>query len=244
MKFIYGALLVFLLGCSGASPDPGSFPLTKRDQEVVAKAPKPEDLVFRPQSILLLTSSLEKGQKAAWRPVAEALFRANTPLRPIDERVLERVAGKAPLNLLQAIQIGQKLQADYLASFKEKKIGAKEVTLFQLIDLNQLETLLTAQLGNPLPNDSTLARELRTLFPLTGFIIETRGAGRFVKISLGRSLGVVVGKRFLIEGARAIRAPVIRVNENTAWLEVSDKDQQEIKKGLKIKSLSQRGWLD
>ncbi len=104
-----------------------------------------------------------------------------------------------------------------------------------------------------------LRQLIQTYFQIRGYILETRGAHQVAKISLGRSVGIELGRKIqirertvkteIINGvSRSIvsfdvnalaMTEVIKVMEDDSWVLVNKKDQPKIKKGQVIFTMSE-----
>jgi hypothetical protein len=168
-------------------------------------------------------------------------------------------------NVADAIQLGNQLNASFVAQLQVMIGASKIVKNVDHYTANANMTIFTTDSGqvvfkqdlvfdtlDPEASEKELRKLVQEYFPLRAFILETRGDRQFGKISIGRSLGIKIGREFLVR-EREVKSEivmgmnrktvsfsplalgtvkVVEVMEDESWVSIEKSDRSKIKKGM------------
>ncbi|MDH5561726.1 MAG: hypothetical protein OEY59_12830 [Deltaproteobacteria bacterium] len=273
-------------GCGSKKVSPLELPITIEDQQKAEFPPAEEELYHRPQMALAL---LVSGNEAAIPSRTDNLmsfiresFETNGNFAFIPDDVSAAFFARDENRLLQAsnvadaIQVGKALGAEFVFQVQTIVTNAEQIKGADQFKAQLNLTIFTTGSGQlvieqDVPfNSQDLASSMEKLremaqthFPLRGYILETRGGHKVVKISLGRSSGIEIGREFLIR-ERVVRnelvggmlrkvisypsfalakVEVILVMENDSWALVDKSDRSSVRTGQTVFSLPEKRGL-
>ncbi len=276
--FIVG--LLFIFGCVVKQADPTSLEITEMDKEVAKNPPTPDELMVKPRILLpLIVLKDETVTKTRLDRVLSFLhreFEAHGNFSVISQDKVDTLLSSdqnrrfQASNVADAIELGKSLNASFIAQYQILIGESKIVDSIDHYKANINITIFTTDSGQvvfkkDIVYDSqeqeesilTLKNQIQEYFQLRGFILETRGGKQYAKISLGRSLGIKIGREFQVRerevknemvagmARRIVSFPplslatvkVVLVAENESWVEIDMDDQSKIKKGQVVFSL-------
>lgn len=170
-------------------------------------------------------------------------------------------------NVSAMIQLGQQQNATHISQLQitiQKSSVVKNIDHYEanikltVFTTNSREHVFSKDIlfntQNKKDSKSALKELVQTYFPLKGYILETRGNHQVAKISLGRSLGIEIGRKLdvrerlkqteIVNGESRTTVSfspnaiatvkVIRIMENDCWVTIDKDDQKKIKKGQVI----------
>lgn len=266
---------VFLISaCTPKKIDPMAFQILEADKIEAQHPPTEEELVLRPYILLPLV--VYKDQTTTDARLNDLLHFIHSSLKKngnfsiIPKNQVDALLAKEennhfqPSNIADAIQLGTSVNATFVSQMQITIIESKMVDNMDVFKANISLTVFTTDSGQvvfqqdikwdakkPERSNKKLKQLVQTYFQIRGYILETRGAHRVAKISLGRSVGIELGRKMQIRerivkseivngvsrknvsfGVNALATTkVIKVMENDCWVLVDKKDMQRIKKG-------------
>ncbi|MFH2130696.1 MAG: hypothetical protein ABIK68_10020 [bacterium] len=175
-----------------------------------------------------------------------------------------------PNNIADAIQLGASVNATFVSQMQITIIESKTVKNLDEFKANINLTVFTTDSGqvvikqdvlydsqDPERSHKKLRKLVQTYFPIRGYILETRGGHQVARISIGRGVGIALGRKIQVRD-RVVKnvivngvsrrtvsflanayatTEVIKVMENDSWVLVNKEDQHNIKKGQVVFTL-------
>lgn len=274
-------LSALLIGsCATKQINPLTLPLKPSDSEETRFPPTESELVLRPHILLPLVTA--KDPTVTDERLRDVLHFVHTSLeknghfsvlsRQETSILLKKEENKhfQPGNIADAIQLGATVNADFVSQMQITVIESKMVNNVDHFKANVNLTIFTTGSGqvvvkNDIVYDSQeleeskrdLKKLVQTYFPIRGYILETRGGHQVAKISLGRSVGIELGRNVQVRerevtdeivngvarrtvsfaAAALTTAEVIKVQEDHSWILIEEGDRHKIKKGQVIFTL-------
>ncbi len=286
LGIILFSFIFFLNGCAPKDVDPLTLPITEKDLETAPFPPENEELANTPR--LLLSFVVFKDQTVTDDRLNNTIdfvhsvfeefgnFTAVPRAKVKELLAVEENQRFQASNIADAIQLGTSLNADFVGQL-QVMIGESQVVdnIDQYI-ANVNMTIFTTDSGqvvfkkdiaydtqDPEASKTALKKMVQENFPLRGFILETRGGRQYAKISMGKSLGIKIGREFQVR-ERTVKnevvmgltrktisfsnlslatLPVIEVMEDEAWIRIDEKFRNNVKKGHVVFSKPEKGKL-
>ena len=279
------ALMIALaLGsCSPKEVDPMLLGQTARDKQEAPFPPTEQELSVSPH--LMLTLVTYKDPTVTESRLSETLafihhtFERNAnfsaiPKKKVDELLSTEENRRFQAdNVADAIQMGKMLNASFVAQAQVMITESEVVDSIDHYVAKTNLTIFTTDSGqvvfkkdvfydsqDPEGSKGDLKRLVQQYFPLRAYILETRGDRQYGKISIGRSLGVKIGREFQVRnrqvkneivagktrrkvsfGALAIATvEVVKVMEDEAWVFIAEEDRNKVMKGQVVFSLPEK----
>ena len=280
-------VLVFVLGgCAPKDVNPLSLPITEKDKETAPFPPESDELAITPR--LLLSFVVFKEETVTDARLTKSLdfihstFEEYGNFSAIPQAKVKELLESAenqqfqPSNIADAIQLGNSLQADFVGQLQIMIAGSQVVDNIDHFKANVNFTIFTTDSGqvvfkkdimydtlDPETSKKELKKMVQENFPLRGFILETRGDRQYAKISLGRTLGIKIGREFQVR-ERVVKnevvmgmtrktisfsplalatVPVIEVMEDSSWVRIDEKFRETVKKGQVVFSRPEKEKL-
>ena len=281
LLLVFGCIIL-LSGCTQKKVDPLAFPILEADKLEAQYPPKEEELILRPN--ILLPLLVFKDQTVTDERLNEITHFINSTFEKygnfsiISKNQTDTLLAKAEnkhfqsSNIADAIQLGTSVNADFVSQMQATIIESKMVENVDRFKANINLTVFTTSSGQVIIQQNIhydsqkfdrsykkLKQLIQAYFPIRGYILETRGAHQVAKISLGRSVGIELGRKIQIR-ERTVKSQiingvsrrivsfdvntlattkVIKVMEDDSWVLVNKKDQSKIKKGQVIFTMAE-----
>jgi hypothetical protein len=249
-------------------------PIFEADKLEAQFPPSNDELVLRPN--ILLPLLVFKGQTVTEERLKEinhfinSSFKQHGNFSIISKNQTDTLLGKdenkhfQPSNIADAIQLGSSVNADFVSQMQVTIIESKMVDNVDRFKANINFAVFRTDSGQVVVQEDihydsqrydrsnkNLKQLIQTYFQIRGYILETRGNHQVAKISLGRSVGIELGRKIQIR-ERTVKTQiindvshsiisfdvnalteteVIRVMEDDSWVLVNKKDQSKIKTG-------------
>ena len=172
--------------------------------------------------------------------------------------------GFQPQNVAEALALGKEMDTTYVAQLRISLLESKVINNIDRFKAKINLTVFTTNSGQIILSQDVLYNSnlsnrkqkdfqemIQTFFPLRAYILQTRGGHQVAKISIGRSLGIKLGREFLIRDRKVdtilmmgmarktisfssdvlAKGTVIKVLENESWLSIPQKDRHKIRIG-------------
>ncbi|MGK0288714.1 MAG: hypothetical protein ACI86H_000133 [bacterium] len=272
--------LVFLLSSFmlvGCRPKivPSQLPITVIDKQKVKFYPAKRDFIPKKHSMVLLVISksagVSKDRLTVIQDAIRSTFEKNAYIKIIPSKKIDlliksdKYKNFEKKSVSDGIQLGSDLNATLVA---QQDIVILESKLQNGKDIYRAKISLTVfttgsrqiifkkdifiESDDIADSKIDLKKLVQLYFPLRAFVIESRGKREIAKITIGRNLGVEVGRKFLLRtrivkeslgtlGASksvsysrdiVARVEVIEVLENESWVYIAEGDRAKIKLGL------------
>jgi|GEM_PF-1673012 len=270
---IFGSVIL-LSGCAQKKIDPLTFPILEADKLEAQYPPSKDELVLRPNILLPLlvfkSQTVTEGRLKEISHFVNSSFKQYGNFSIISQNQTDTLLAKKenkhfqPSNVADAIQLGSSVNADFVSQMQATIIESKMVDNVDRFKANINLTVFRTDSGQVVVQENIrydsqkydrsykdLKQLIQTYFQIRGYILETRGAHQVAKISLGRSVGIELGRKIQIR-ERIVKTQiindvshsiisfdvnalaeteVIKVMEDDSWVLVNKKDQVKIKKG-------------
>lgn len=271
------ACAIWIVSCATQSVDPLTLEITQLDKEESQFPPVEDDLLVSPHLLLSLVTYkdptvTEPRLTAITNFLHHGLERyANFSTIPIT-KVAELMSAEEnrrfqPGNVADAIALGNQLNAAFVAQLQIQIVSSKIVKSIDHYTANTNMTVFTTDSGQVVfkqdlvfdtfdteASEKALRLLVQEYFPLRAYILETRGDRQYAKISIGRSLGVKIGREFLVR-EREVKSEivmgmnrktvsfsplalgtvkVIEVMEDESWVTIEKSSRMQIKKGMVV----------
>ncbi len=280
------ALILVLGGCAPKDVNPLSLPITEKDKETALFPPESDELSVAPRILLTLVVFKEQtvtdARLSSTLGFIHSIFEENGNFSAVPQNKVRELLAREEnqhfqaSNIADAIQLGASLEADFVGQLQVMIGESQVVDNIDHYKANVNFTIFTADSGQVVfkkdivydtLDPETSKKELKKLvqenFPLRGFILETRGDRQYAKISLGRSLGIKIGREFQVR-ERMVKnevvmgmtrktisfaplalatLPVIEAMEDASWVRVDAKFRETVKKGHVVFSRPEKGGL-
>jgi len=268
---------IFLSSCTVKQIDPLSFKVLKDDLQQTEHPPTPDELVI--QKNILMPVIVFKDQTVTETRMNDILSfiynileqQANFSVIPASQisQMLEKDENRGIQlsNVSAVIQLGQQQNATHISQMQitiQKSSVIKNVDHYEanikmtVFTTNSREHVFSKDIlyntQDKRDSTSSFKEIVQTYFPLKGYILESRGNHQVAKVSLGRSLGITIGRELMVrertkqteivngESRTTISftpiavatVKVIKVMENDCWVAIDKDDQKKIKKGQVI----------
>ena len=267
-------LALLVSSCSEKKIDPYALPIAPEDLITAEFPPTREELVPVLEQMLILVAAGNGSVSQDRLDHILAFVRSGVhyysnvtciPPQELEEALKEKAfRAFQPDSVSEVIRLGRKLNARFAiqlrTTFKETKPNEGVDRFAAKVSLTAIRTdsgriMFTESLeynsSDPKRSMKTLGRQVQKYFPIQGFILETRGNRQVAKISVGRSLGVKLGRVFFVRErvienmavtggvgkvtsySRNVVAPVrvFRVMENESWVFIPKKNRSKIQLG-------------
>ncbi|MBU2513015.1 hypothetical protein KJ966_16875 [bacterium] len=281
------ALLLFVFGsCSPKYVDPMTLEITDIDLEEAEYPPTQNELMIRPYVMLSLVvfkdETVTKVRLNNIQDFVHRSFRNHGNFAPIPRDEVNILLASEenkrfqPSNVADAIQLGQTLNASFVAQYR---VMITESQIIKNIDHYKASinlTIITTDSGqvrfqkdlvydsqDPEQSEQDLKKLIQQDFPLQGYILETRGGRQYAKISIGRSLGIRLDRKFQVRerivnneivlgsARRTVSfsplalatVTTVKVMEDAAWVRIEKNDQAKVKKGQMVLALPETTGL-
>lgn len=274
-------LMVLFSGCE-KKINPSMLGVLPEDKAVSEHPVTEEELEYKqPAMILKVVSKSSDVTEARYQFIQNSLKQAMKkygffkiiPDEQIEEQLkTEEYKSFDPKNVADMIQLGRDFSASHIAQEEIKIISSSKKSGSDNFKAEVILTLFTAGSGQvivkekvevnsiyPKATEVRLKKLIQTYLPLKGYILETRGGHQVARISLGRALGVMAGREFLVHkrelknqfsgdqklafgvlqtkisySAPIARVKVIEVMENDAWVLIDKNDRSKIRIGQAV----------
>jgi hypothetical protein len=276
-------LLVWLGGCAPQRIDPMQLPVQPEDSVQTTHPPSTAELTRKARVLLPLVvyrdETVTGKRLQAVLEFIHKTFEAHGDFAVIPQKDVETLLADPAnrqyqtANVSDAIQLGRSLKADFVSQMQITITESKVEKGIDRFSANVNLTVFTTDSGQVVVRQdigyhshklSESEKQLRALvqqyFPLRGFILETRGGRQVAKLSVGRSLGVTLGREFqvrertikteYVDGVAvqtiAYAPPVIAIikvfllGEEDCWAQVKEADRSKIQVGQSVFSLPER----
>jgi len=281
---ILSLLGLAMIGCTQPKVDPMSLSILEGDRVEVEFPPSDEELMVQPR--LMLPLIVYQGATVTAPRLAKVMaflqdsFRKQGNFDFIAQEKIHALLKKEKNrrfqtnNVADAIELGLSQDATFVGQLEIKLIESKLVKgvdrFKAVINLGVLTTN-TGQVvfkqdiyfnsANPKASQKKLKKMVQENFPMRGYILETRGGHEVARISLGRGLGLAIGRELLIrnriqkidmvgglvrkrisfdpEAVAQVR--VIKIMEDEAWVWIEEKDRAQIKLGQVVFTQPEKG---
>ena len=225
-------VLAFLVGCSVPSVDPLQLKIGPLDQETTRFPPQSHELIHQPRMMVELLT--HEGMTVTGNRQSELLefvhhslstFGGFSYVPQMDVKAqLETTEflGFHPTSVVQALRLGQQLNANFVAQVELEITESKLVDGIDRYKANIGLTVFTVNTGQLIFKETLVynsakaakssqktKRAIQSAFPLKGFIVETRGEREVAKITLGSSSGMKVGRKVQVR-SRVVEHSLIR----------------------------------
>jgi hypothetical protein len=280
------ALLVWLGGCAPQRVDPMQLPMLAEDEVQAPHPPSDEELTRKAQVLLpLVVYRDETVTEARLQEVLDFIHRtfeahgnfAVIPRQDVQVLLADPANRQyQTANVSDAIQLGRSLEAAFVS---QMQVTIAESKMEQGIDrfiANINLTVFTTESGQVVIRQDIRynsrriqdsQNQLKTLvqqyFPLRGYILETRGGRQVAKLSLGRSLGISLGREFQVrertvsteyidgtarqtisyEPAVIAIIEIIQLGEEDSWAQVKEADRSRIRVGQTVFALPEKAGI-
>ena len=266
--------IILLSGCAPKKVDPLSFPILDADKLESQYPPFEDELVLRPYILLpLLVFKDQTVTEVRLKEINHFInssFEKNGNFSIISQQQTDALLAEdenkhfQTSNIADAIQLGTSVNATFVSQMQITIIESKMVENVDRFKANINLTVFTTDSGQvvlqqDIHYDSQksdrsykkLKQLVQTYFQIRGYILETRGAHQVARISLGRSVGIELGRKIQVR-ERTVKSEivngvsrrivsfdvnalamteVIKVMENDCWVLVNKKNMPKIKKG-------------
>jgi hypothetical protein len=284
--FVIMLALIFITGCTPKDVDPLTLPVMEKDLETAPFPPETEELTITPR--LLLPLVVFKDQTVTDTRLNQTIGFINSTFEEYgnfsvipQNKVKELLSSEEnqrfqASNIADAIQLGSSLNASFVGQLQVMISEAQVVDNIDHFKSNVNLTIFTTDSGqvvfkkdiqydtlDPEASKLNLKKLVQEGFPLRGFILETRGERQYAKISMGKSLGIKIGREFQVR-ERVVKnevvmgltrktisfsnlslatLPVIEVMEDESWLRIDAKFRDMVKKGHVVFSKPEKGRI-
>lgn len=257
-----------------------SLPVTAEDQQKSPHPPEEDELIIRPN--ILVSLIVSKGETVTQNRFDQILKFLNNTLKKealfsiIPQNTIKELLEEEenrhlqPNNVADAIELGTSVGASLVAQLELNIIESAVVDGVDEFKAQINATIFTTNSGqvvykgttfldtqDPEKSNQEFKQVVQQHFPIRGFILETRGSHQVAKISLGRSMGMTLGRKMqvrerkvhkeIVDGvsrktvsfdATALATvKVIQVGEDVSWVLVEEKDRNKIKTGQVVFTL-------
>ena len=266
--------LITLGSCTPQYVDPLTLDITEIDKEEAPFPPTSDELSVSPYLLLSLTtfkdptvtdSRMNTVIRFIHKSFEQHANFSAIPMKKVDELLkTEENRRFQASNVADAIQLGKSLDAAFVGQFQIMIGESKVIKSIDHYVANVNLTIFTTDSGqvvfkkdiafdtqDPEASERDLKKLVQEYFPLRAFILETRGDRQYGKISIGRSLGVKIGREFMIR-ERIVKSEivmgmsrktvsfsplalaivkVINVMEDESWIFITERDRDKVMKG-------------